>query len=572
MDDLPNLQELKKEESIFDSLQKNALETIRELSGQLWTDHAPHDPGITTLDILNYALSELDYQMSFPLEQYLTGSDNRFNPEDYGLFSPERVSGMAPVTPKDYRDHFLDQLDNTDFLVNLSDIQIHPYRSNDQICHGWFDIFIELSSFISEDQHKQEEKKIKEKIKKLYHTNRNLGEHLHAIHFVRRKPLLLIGNIDIDGSISPEKTLIAIYTEAIQLFAPGSHYTGSALPIYKLFKGIKQIQGVLSIHSLEFQGFEEGEYAYTLALSSPEQIKIRLYQNQQAVEINATKVLNRLHSRNNINHAIREQKKQAKSILMDSRHIHLNDYSVTNDFPICYKDSFTDSFKAYLSIFDHLFSEGHEEMNHLKDWMALNMETPGSASMEQNKDLLLDTLDKIYGENSNLPFLRYSHKEINRQRRVRFLRQLPELIRDRYLGCNLFDADSLSGLERYLYSILGWEDAEEQIFILENILLHSPEATDHPVPSREFTLTAILSQTERTRQRPDFQLRLEEFLREKIPAHLRFTVHWLPPKELALFVKDYKAWRKAWADNDNKEIGRTGEVLKNNLIRINIEL
>ena len=73
-------------------------------------------------------------------------------------------------------------------------------------------------------------------------------------------------------------------------------------------------------------------------------------------------------------------------------------------------------------------------------------------------------------------------------------------------------------------------------------------------------------------QRPDFQLRLEEFLREKIPAHLRFTVHWLPPKELALFVKDYKAWRKAWADNDDKEIGRTGEVLKNNLIRINIEL
>ena len=63
MDDLPNLQELKTEESIFDNLQKNALETIRELSGQLWTDHAPHDPGITTLDILNYALSELDYQI-----------------------------------------------------------------------------------------------------------------------------------------------------------------------------------------------------------------------------------------------------------------------------------------------------------------------------------------------------------------------------------------------------------------------------------------------------------------------------------------------------------------------------
>ena len=54
--------------------------------------------------------------MSFPLEQYLTGSDNRFNPEDYGLFSPEQGFRMAPVTPKDYRDHFLDQLDNTGLL------------------------------------------------------------------------------------------------------------------------------------------------------------------------------------------------------------------------------------------------------------------------------------------------------------------------------------------------------------------------------------------------------------------------------------------------------------------------
>ncbi len=53
MDDLPNLQELKTEESIFDNLQKNALETIRELSGQKWTDHAPHDQGIKTLEILN---------------------------------------------------------------------------------------------------------------------------------------------------------------------------------------------------------------------------------------------------------------------------------------------------------------------------------------------------------------------------------------------------------------------------------------------------------------------------------------------------------------------------------------
>lgn len=135
----------------------------------------PHTTRESRLDILNYALSELDYQMSFLLEQYLTGSDNRFNPEDYGLFGPERFPGWPCDTRQRLPRPFLDQLDNTDFLVNLSDIQIHPYRSNDQICHGWFDIFIELRPYLR-SQHKQEEKKIRKRLRN-YITQMNLGEH-----------------------------------------------------------------------------------------------------------------------------------------------------------------------------------------------------------------------------------------------------------------------------------------------------------------------------------------------------------------------------------------------------------
>lgn len=560
MNDQPDLQALKEEEPLYDILQENALDIIRELSGQLWTDHAPHDPGITTLDILNYALSELDYQLKFPMEQYMTGPDNHFDPEIYGLFAPQRVFRMNPVTPKDYRDKLLDLLDN------LSDIQIHPYITDDDTSLGWFDIFVELSSFITDEQRKQEEEFAGEEVEALFHANRNLGESLHAIHFVRRKPLLLVGDIDIDGSISPEKTLISIYTEAVKLFAPGSHYSGSALPVYKLFKEIKGIQGVQSIHSLEFEGFEDGECAYTLALSSPEQVKVRLFQNQRAVEVDTAKVLIRLHSRNNINHAIRDPQKQAESVIRDSRHIHLNDYSVSNDFPICYKDSFTDSFKAYLSLFDHLFSEGHMEINHLKDWMALNTATPSTSAMRRNKDLLLDTLDKIHGENSNLPFLRLADADANRRRRIRFLRQLPELTRDRYTGMNLFDESSISGLERYLYSILGWEQAEGQVYIIENLLLYSAEATENPAFPRDFHLTVILSLTDKACSRPDFRLRLEEFLREKIPAHLQFTLHWLSQEEMSLFQGNYRAWRKAWADKDSGAVRRTAINLMDYLI------
>ena len=42
-----------------------ASSTSSELSGRVWTDHNLHDPGITTLEILCYALTDLAYRTGF---------------------------------------------------------------------------------------------------------------------------------------------------------------------------------------------------------------------------------------------------------------------------------------------------------------------------------------------------------------------------------------------------------------------------------------------------------------------------------------------------------------------------
>ena len=62
----------KQEEELYNILQENALKIVQQLSGQIWTDYNEHDPGVTILDLLNYVLWELDYQLSFNLEDYLT--------------------------------------------------------------------------------------------------------------------------------------------------------------------------------------------------------------------------------------------------------------------------------------------------------------------------------------------------------------------------------------------------------------------------------------------------------------------------------------------------------------------
>jgi hypothetical protein len=55
----------------FSFLRKKGLEYIEKLSGNLWTDYNTHDPGVTMLEMLCYALTDLGMRMEMPLENIL---------------------------------------------------------------------------------------------------------------------------------------------------------------------------------------------------------------------------------------------------------------------------------------------------------------------------------------------------------------------------------------------------------------------------------------------------------------------------------------------------------------------
>ena len=52
----------------FDFLRKTGIDYIQALSSKLWTDYNSHDPGITILEILCYALTDLGQRINLPLE------------------------------------------------------------------------------------------------------------------------------------------------------------------------------------------------------------------------------------------------------------------------------------------------------------------------------------------------------------------------------------------------------------------------------------------------------------------------------------------------------------------------
>jgi hypothetical protein len=85
-------------------LRAEGLTHIQKLSGLVWTDHNLHDPGITTLEILCYALTDLAYRTGFDTRDLMTGPDGKMDPSSLsGLAPAHEVLTTAPRTIADYR-------------------------------------------------------------------------------------------------------------------------------------------------------------------------------------------------------------------------------------------------------------------------------------------------------------------------------------------------------------------------------------------------------------------------------------------------------------------------------------
>ncbi|MGS0757720.1 hypothetical protein ACVBEH_25505, partial [Roseateles sp. GG27B] len=89
------------------ALFNEGLAEVRRLSSALWTDHNTHDPGITTLELLCYALTELAYRHSLPIEDRLT-VDASEGDGSTQFFAPRAVLPNRPLTELDWRKWLID--------------------------------------------------------------------------------------------------------------------------------------------------------------------------------------------------------------------------------------------------------------------------------------------------------------------------------------------------------------------------------------------------------------------------------------------------------------------------------
>ena len=92
----------------FDTLREMGINRIQALSKSCWTDYNLHDPGITTLEALCYAITDLGYRLTFDMQDLLANNPNAADIDFHNFFTARQILHNAPVTIKDFRKLLMD--------------------------------------------------------------------------------------------------------------------------------------------------------------------------------------------------------------------------------------------------------------------------------------------------------------------------------------------------------------------------------------------------------------------------------------------------------------------------------
>lgn len=99
----------------FNVLKAEALAFIQARSGTNWTNYNASDAGITILDQVCFALTELGYCTGFPMADILTNSKGELITTDQ-FYLPTQIFTTTPVTTEDYRKVIID---GSDAIANV---------------------------------------------------------------------------------------------------------------------------------------------------------------------------------------------------------------------------------------------------------------------------------------------------------------------------------------------------------------------------------------------------------------------------------------------------------------------
>jgi hypothetical protein len=204
-----------KDDLDFNFLKQKGIEYIEKLGGNLWTDFNAHDPGITMLEMLSYAITDLGLRINMPIENILASRDSAIN-LNAQFYNASEIFPTKPVNQLDYRKLFIDiegvkncwlRPHKKTVYANCKDdklsydtnefSEINENFKREFILNGLYDVLVDL------DEGKTIED-IEKLIRNEYHANRNLCEDLICVNKVSEQKISVCANVEVEKTADEE--------------------------------------------------------------------------------------------------------------------------------------------------------------------------------------------------------------------------------------------------------------------------------------------------------------------------------------------------------------------------------
>ncbi|HEX2900410.1 MAG TPA: hypothetical protein VHS96_11885, partial [Bacteroidia bacterium] len=234
-------------------LKAAGVDRVQELAGDIWTDYNQHDPGITILEQLCYAITELAYKSGMSMDDLLYAKrEVAFDPKDNAFYQADKVYPCSPLTQIDYRRLLVDYLYPSVKNAWLVPLESGSFGVN---MSGLFQV-----SLVLNDNSAETRQKAREGAFRLLNRHRNLCEDFDQVRVLEPLQLAVKADIALDPKAHAEQVIGEIYYALANLFAPIVRFRTmdemleSGMSLEDIFNGPAPKHGFVDIDSLKASG------------------------------------------------------------------------------------------------------------------------------------------------------------------------------------------------------------------------------------------------------------------------------------------------------------------------------
>ncbi len=213
----------------YTRLRNEGQQLITRLAGQVWTDHNVTDPGITLLESLCYAITDLSYRLGFDMQDLLAK-----NPDSHAtakqFFSAGEILPVNPQTAIDYRkllidingvkNAWLEKAESCEIPVaydpataSLSFPVTTAETDHLRTLNGLYRVLLELDGSEQGDT-------VIERVKKRLHQFRNVGEDFSEVRVLVNDEITIKAGIEIHHDADVNEILADVYIALNHYLSP----------------------------------------------------------------------------------------------------------------------------------------------------------------------------------------------------------------------------------------------------------------------------------------------------------------------------------------------------------------